>query len=61
MASLRCDECGSITNSQGSWDTPIKILCEKCSKKYISEISTVKFNINKTDIYKNEINELDYE
>jgi hypothetical protein len=32
MAHLRCDECGcSDTNAFGSWDTPIKILCKKCS------------------------------
>jgi hypothetical protein len=32
MAHLRCDECGSSdTNAFGSWDTPIKILCVKCS------------------------------
>lgn len=32
MAYLRCDECGSSdTNAFGSLDTPIKILCEKCS------------------------------
>jgi len=32
MAHLRCDECGSSdTNAFGSWDTPIKILCKKCS------------------------------
>jgi hypothetical protein len=34
MAHLRCDECGSSdTNAFGSWDTPIKILCGKCSDK----------------------------
>lgn len=33
MAHLRCDECGSSdTNAFGSWDTPIKILCKKCSE-----------------------------
>ena len=31
MAYLRCDECGASTTHQGSWDTPIKILCAKCS------------------------------
>lgn len=32
MAHLRCDKCGSSdTNAFGSWDTPIKILCKKCS------------------------------
>lgn len=30
---LRCDNCGGSTNTQGSWDTPIKILCEDCCKK----------------------------
>jgi len=29
---LRCDRCGASTNTQGSWDTPITILCEECSK-----------------------------
>ena len=33
MAFLRCDECGASTSHQGSWDTPIRILCERCSKK----------------------------
>lgn len=33
MAYLRCDKCGAGTNHQGSWNTPITILCEKCSKK----------------------------
>ena len=34
MALLKCDECGSSdTNAFGSWDTPIKILCTKCSDK----------------------------
>jgi len=34
MAHLKCDECGSSdTNAFGSWDTPIKILCKKCSEK----------------------------
>lgn len=33
FAWLRCDNCGASTNTQGSWDTPIKILCENCSKK----------------------------
>lgn len=34
MAHLKCDECGSSdTNTFGSWDTPIKILCKKCSDK----------------------------
>lgn len=32
MAHLRCDKCGGPTNSFGSWDTPIKILCGKCGK-----------------------------
>jgi ribosomal protein L37E len=32
MAHLRCDKCGSSdTNAFGSLDTPIKILCKKCS------------------------------
>lgn len=33
FAWLRCDKCGASTNTQGSWDTPITILCEECSKK----------------------------
>lgn len=33
FAWLRCDECGASTNTYGSWDTPIKIVCEKCAKK----------------------------
>lgn len=33
FAWLRCDNCGASTNAQGSWDTEIKILCEKCSKQ----------------------------
>ena len=38
MAYLRCDECGSSdTNAFGSWDTPIKILCKKCSEKKKNE------------------------
>lgn len=32
MAYLPCDECGTITNQQGSWDTPIKIICNECYK-----------------------------
>ena len=30
---LLCDKCGKSTNTQGSWDTPVTILCEECSKK----------------------------
>lgn len=30
MAYLPCDTCGKTTNQQGSWDTPIKIICETC-------------------------------
>ena len=42
MALLRCDECGSSdTNAFGSWDTPIKILCKKCSDKK-KEYQTIK-------------------
>jgi DNA-directed RNA polymerase subunit RPC12/RpoP len=37
MAYLPCDKCGKITNTQGSWDTPITILCEKCSDKIIKK------------------------
>lgn len=36
MAFLRCDNCGSSdTNTFGSWDTPITILCKKCSEEII--------------------------
>jgi len=39
MAHLRCDKCGSSdTNTFGSWDTQITILCRKCSKKKKSTI-----------------------
>lgn len=31
MAHLPCDNCGGATNTFGSWDTPIKIICEKCA------------------------------
>ena len=37
MAYLPCDKCGQITTQQGSWDTPIKILCVKCSKNYVQD------------------------
>ena len=33
FAWLRCDNCRASTNTQGSWDCKIKILCENCSKK----------------------------
>jgi hypothetical protein len=33
MATLPCDICHGYTGVQGSWDTPIKILCEKCIKE----------------------------
>jgi len=33
MAYLQCDKCGKSTSTQGSWDTPITILCEECSNK----------------------------
>lgn len=33
MANLPCDKCGGYTGAQGSWDTPITILCTKCSEK----------------------------
>ena len=34
MAHLRCDKCGSRdTDTFGSWDTPITILCGDCSKQ----------------------------
>lgn len=33
MAILRCDICGGSTNTHGSWDTPFKIVCEKCAKR----------------------------
>lgn len=31
FAWLRCDKCGASTNTFGSWDTPVTILCEKCA------------------------------
>lgn len=34
MAQLYCDKCGKLTNTFGSWDTPFKILCIECSRKY---------------------------
>jgi hypothetical protein len=42
MAYLRCDECGASTNNQGSWDTPIKILCEKCYEKLKKEKTSIQ-------------------
>jgi len=33
MAWLRCDYCGKPTGTRGSWDTPIKIICEECYEK----------------------------
>jgi hypothetical protein len=43
MANLRCDECGSSdTNTFGSWDTPIKVLCKNCSKKKNNKQTTKK-------------------
>lgn len=49
MALLRCDKCGSNdTNTFGSWDTPIKILCGKCTKKkYEAKSKVPTNNINK--------------
>jgi hypothetical protein len=38
MAWLRCDWCGGSTDTQGSWDTQIKIICDKCQKKRREEI-----------------------
>lgn len=32
MALLPCDKCGGTTNTFGSWDTQIIVLCENCSK-----------------------------
>lgn len=61
MAYLLCDKCGKITTHQGSWDTPIKILCKNCSnvKKKISitydnEITQV-FNVIERGYYTNVI------
>lgn len=33
MAFLKCDSCGKNTNTYGSWDALIKILCTKCAEK----------------------------
>lgn len=33
MAYLPCDICGGPTNTQGSWDTPFKVICTKCANK----------------------------
>lgn len=33
MAKLPCDICGGPTNTYGSWDTPIKIVCAECADK----------------------------
>jgi hypothetical protein len=45
MACLRCDKCGGPTNSFGSWDTEITVLCEKCNEK--------RFDIFKKIVTKN--------
>lgn len=48
MAHLRCDECGSSdTNAFGSWNTPIKILCKKCSDKKIKKPIEESPKVNK--------------
>ena len=44
MDHLRCDECGGSTDSFGSWDTPIKILCSKCSDKKTNSNFKLKNN-----------------
>lgn len=46
MALLRCDKCGGSTNHFGSWDTPIRILCEECSKDLIKQIEEDYVNYN---------------
>ena len=33
MAYLPCDKCGVITDTQGSWDTPIRIVCSQCGEE----------------------------
>jgi hypothetical protein len=38
MVYLPCDTCGKITSHQGSWDTPIKIICEICFDKRENDI-----------------------
>ncbi len=35
MANLRCDSCGGSTDHYGSWDTPFKILCDKCTSNVL--------------------------
>ena len=37
MAHLPCDNCGGSTNSFGSWDTLIKVICKSCSEKMEEE------------------------
>ena len=49
MANLRCDECGGSTNAYGSWDTPIKILCEKCYRDRQVDISNDSVVVDNTD------------
>jgi len=46
MAHLRCDKCGGSTNTFGSWDTPIKVVCKKCydKEKKPKKISSNKIN-----------------
>jgi hypothetical protein len=46
MAYLPCDECGKITTHQGSWDTPIRILCKKCTKNKSEKILKTSFNLS---------------
>lgn len=33
MALLPCKKCGKITTQHGSWLSPMRVLCEKCSKE----------------------------
>lgn len=37
MARLRCDKCGGPTNTFGSWDCPMTIICGKCQDKMETE------------------------
>ena len=46
MAYLRCDECGGSTDTQGSWDTPIRILCESCSEKRVANRDSLRPEIS---------------
>jgi hypothetical protein len=64
MAHLRCDECGSSdTNAFGSWNTPIKILCKKCSdnnKSYLPDIVVITQSCSTCKGHKLLLNEIGF-